>query len=63
MKILGYAQIVSGLRLSADKLIAIKDYPEPTDKKSLKRFYYILLFIRSVIPGRADLTILMLSVI
>ncbi|GAQ40884.1 hypothetical protein BA78_7746 [Aspergillus niger] len=54
--ILGHERAKGGLRPSADKITAIRNWPTPTDEEQLSRFLYALPFLRIYIPGRADLT-------
>ena len=59
LRILGFTRDNTGIRPSADKLAAMREYPTPVDAPSLERFIYMLPFLRSFIPGRADLTTIM----
>lgn len=63
IKVLGWTKDGQGLRPSSDKLAAIRDYPSPTNEAELKRFLYMLPFIRTVIGGRSDLDQIMRSAI
>ena len=57
--ILGFSKDGKGLRPMADKVAAIRDYPTPEGPAELEKFLYLLPFIRTVIPGRADLVKIM----
>jgi hypothetical protein len=43
-----------GLRTSADKVKAIRDYPVPTNEAEIDKFLFMTTYIRKFIPGRAE---------
>ena len=53
--ILGHHLKETGLRPSIGRMDAFKKWPVPTDERSLLEFLYALPFVRSFIPGRADI--------
>lgn len=53
--ILGHTKTADGIRPSADKIAAIRNYPAPLDQPELERFLFLLPYLRRTIPGRADL--------
>ena len=59
LDILGHLRTVDGLRPSISKMTAIRDYPDPTTEDELLRFLYMLPFLKSMLPGRADLCLIM----
>jgi hypothetical protein len=57
LKMLGHMrQAGGGLRPSADKIAAIREYPEPESEEDLHRFLFMLPYLKAYIPGRADLS-------
>lgn len=54
LSLLGLERTAAGLRPSADKIAAIRDYPEPTNEKELARFLHMLPYLKAHIPGRSD---------
>lgn len=51
------------IRPSADKIAVIRDFPTPENEAKLDRFYYMLPFIRAVLPSRANLIAIIRSVV
>jgi hypothetical protein len=49
------------LRPSMDKVIKITQWPAPTYKADVDAFCYLLPYLRTMVPGRADLERLMKS--
>jgi len=44
----------NGIRPGNDKLRAFRNYPTPTCEKELDQFEYMTIYLRKLIPGRAD---------
>lgn len=59
LSILGMCQGPDSIRLLADKVAAIRNWPYPETAQELERFLYQLPFMRRSIPGQADLHTLM----
>ena len=59
MKILGFSKTPLGIRPSADKTAAFRDWPIPRNEQELLRFLYMLPFLQTFVPGRADLSMIM----
>lgn len=57
--ILGHHCTKTGLRPSIEKIQALMEWPEPTNDQELFRLTYVLPFLRTYIPGRADLVRIM----
>lgn len=57
IRVLGSHLTTDGLRPSADKLAALRDWPIPTNPIELDKFCYTLPFLSPHIPGRADLVL------
>ena len=55
INLLSFLKTSNRLRPSANKIAAIRDYPIPKNDIDLLKFCYILPFLRSLIPARADL--------
>ncbi|KFY31815.1 hypothetical protein V493_00778 [Pseudogymnoascus sp. VKM F-4281 (FW-2241)] len=55
VRILGHARTTNGLRPSADKVAAFRDWPVPVEPRELERFLATIPFLKSYVPGRADL--------
>jgi hypothetical protein len=51
---LGFVGGPLGLRPSADKVKAIRDYPVPTNEAEIDKFLFMTTYIRKFIPGRAE---------
>ena len=51
---LGYSSDGSGLRPSQDKVKAIRDYPQPTNPMEVEAFLHMTIYLRQLIPGRAE---------
>ena len=49
----------TGLRLSSDKVKAIREYPTPQNLDEVNKFLYMTTYLRRFIPGRADLALVM----
>lgn len=54
LRVLGFYQTLNRLRLLVDKIAAIRDYLVPTCEVEVLRFYYMLLWLKSLILGRAN---------
>ena len=54
IEFLGYNASAEGLKPTAQKVKDIKNFPEPTDSKSLRRFLGMINFYRKLIPQAAD---------
>ena len=61
--VLGFTKSLNGIRPSADKVAAIRDWPTPTNEEELFSFLYMLPYLRTLIPGRADHGTIMKSAI
>ena len=55
--ILGFTRGTTGLCPSLDKIQAIQDFPVPESKEDLIKFLARLLFLSKLIPGRAELAV------
>jgi hypothetical protein len=54
VKGLGFVGGPLGLRPSADKVKAIRDYPVPTNEAEIDKFLFMTTYIRKFIPGRTE---------
>lgn len=59
LRILGFQRDKNGIRPSLDKLAVIRDWPTPTDEKTLMIFLLMLPYLRAIIPERANLARIM----
>lgn len=63
LKILKFERNEFEIRLSINKITAIRDYFEFKNEKELLRFCYMLSFLRTIISSKANLCVIMKKVI
>lgn len=63
LKILKFERNEFEIRLSINKITAIRDYFEFKNEKKLLRFCYILSFLRAIISSKANLCVIMKKII